>query len=108
MFAFSCGKVAVVAQPTVNANRAMTPIVVNEVHICFIFVPLLMILICRFRRPLEPRRPTDSPFGLRGTMPREEIVRPAGVYVYWTLVVLRLGSASRANAPQRNRDPNTF
>jgi hypothetical protein len=29
----------VVAQPTVNANRAMTAIVLNEVRIRFIFVP---------------------------------------------------------------------
>src|SRR6266436_3217169 len=28
----------VVAQPTVNANRAMTLIMLNEVRICFIFV----------------------------------------------------------------------
>ena len=39
MFAFSCGKVAVVAQPTINANRAMTPMMLNEIRICFIFVP---------------------------------------------------------------------
>ena len=52
MFAFSCGKVAVVAHPTINANRAMTPIMLNEVRICFIFASLLMILSCRFRRSL--------------------------------------------------------
>src|SRR6266487_3541828 len=28
----------VVAHPTVNANRAMTPIVLNEFRICFIFI----------------------------------------------------------------------
>jgi len=28
-----------VAQPTVNAKRATTAIVLNEVRICFIFVP---------------------------------------------------------------------
>jgi len=28
----------VVAQPTVNANRAMTLIMFNEVRICFIFL----------------------------------------------------------------------
>jgi hypothetical protein len=28
----------VVEQPVVNANRAMTPMMVNEVRICFIFV----------------------------------------------------------------------
>jgi len=28
----------VVAQPTVNAKRAMTLIVLNEVRICFIFI----------------------------------------------------------------------
>ena len=32
----------------------------------------------------------------------------AGVYANGTLVVLLLGSASRAKAPQRNRDRNTF
>jgi hypothetical protein len=35
----------VVAQPTVNANRAMTLIVLNEVRICFIFLDFLE--ICR-------------------------------------------------------------
>jgi hypothetical protein len=38
MFALSCGKVAVVAHPAINANRAMTPTMLNEVRICFIFV----------------------------------------------------------------------
>src|ERR1700741_2693780 len=32
----------VVEQPTVNANRAMTPITLNEVRICFIFVSFLI------------------------------------------------------------------
>jgi hypothetical protein len=45
---------------------------------------------------------------LRETVPGRKIVRVAGDYGYWTLVVLLLGSASRPNAPQRNRDPNTF
>jgi len=40
--------------------------------------------------------------------PERHIVPLAGVYANGTLVVLLLGSASRANAPQRNRDPNTF
>jgi hypothetical protein len=31
----------VVAQPTVNANRAMTLIMLNEVRICFIFASVL-------------------------------------------------------------------
>jgi hypothetical protein len=59
-----------------------------------------MILTLGFVSHSQPRRPTDSPFGLRETVPGEEIVRPAGVYAYWTLVVLPLGRASRANAPQ--------
>ena len=42
----------VVEQPAVNANRAMTPMMVNEVRICFIFVLSLMILICGLRRSL--------------------------------------------------------
>ncbi|PYX04185.1 MAG: hypothetical protein DMG85_18315 [Acidobacteria bacterium] len=40
--------------------------------------------------------------------PERHIVPLAGVYANGTLVVLLLGSAPRANAPQRNRDPNTF
>src|SRR5438876_549510 len=40
--------------------------------------------------------------------PERHIVPLWGVYANGTLVVLLLGSASRANAPQRNRDPNTF
>src|SRR6476660_45241 len=41
----------VVEQPTVNANRAMTAIVLNEVRIRFILF-LVDDLMCRFRRPL--------------------------------------------------------
>ena len=104
----SCGKVAVVAHPAMNANRAMTPIVLNEVLICFIFAFLLMIFSCRFVGHSQSRRPTRFALRLRETVPGEEIVLLAGVYAYWTLVVLRLGCASRANAPQRNREPNTF
>src|SRR5207253_9387812 len=36
----------VVAQPTVNANRAMTLIVLNEVLICFIFIGSIQICHC--------------------------------------------------------------
>jgi hypothetical protein len=99
----------VVEQPTVNANRAMTLIVLNEVRIRFIFASLLMILICRFRRPLATAQTNRFALRLaRRQCPEKHIEPLAGIYANGTLVVLRLGSASRANAPQRNRDPNTF
>ncbi|MGC2626212.1 MAG: hypothetical protein WA269_05180, partial [Candidatus Udaeobacter sp.] len=47
----------------------------------------------------QPRRPTDSPFGLRETVTGRQIVRLVVVYAYRTLVVLRLGATPRANAP---------
>ena len=59
-----------------------------------------MILICRFRRSLVNAQTNRFALRLRETVPGEESVRLAGVYAYWTLVVLRLGCASRANAPQ--------
>jgi len=36
----------VVAQPTVNANRAMTLIMLNEVRICFIFIGSFQVCGC--------------------------------------------------------------
>jgi hypothetical protein len=36
----------VVEQPTVNANRAMTLIVVNKVRICFIFIGSIQVCGC--------------------------------------------------------------
>src|SRR5437867_7667872 len=36
----------VVAQPTVNANRAMTLITLNEVRICFIFIGSIQFCGC--------------------------------------------------------------
>src|SRR5206468_4230456 len=36
----------VVAQPTVNANRALTPIMLNEVRICFIFIGSIQFCGC--------------------------------------------------------------
>src|SRR4029078_3278137 len=52
----------VVEQPTVNANRAMTPIVLNEILISFILF-LVDDLICRFsmatlKRADQPIRPS--------------------------------------------------
>ena len=66
-----------------------------------------MILICGFRRSLATAK--TNRFALRLTRDsahRGQIVRLAGIYANGTLVVLLLGSASRAKAPQRNR--NTF
>jgi hypothetical protein len=37
--------VAVVAQPTINANRAMTPTTPNEVCIRFIFLGSFVVLV---------------------------------------------------------------
>jgi hypothetical protein len=78
----------VVEQPTVNANRAMTPIVLNEVRIRFILF-LVDDLICRFRRPLVNAQTNRYALRLaRDSAQREQIVRRAGVYVNRTLVVL--------------------
>src|SRR5213078_4251286 len=93
----------VVAQPTVNANRVMTLITLNEVRICFIFIgSWLMILICRFRRSLATAQTNRFALRLaRDSAQTGQIVRLAGVYANGTLVVLLLGRASRARAPQR-------
>src|SRR6059036_253401 len=36
----------VVAQPAVNANRAITPTMLNEVRICFIFIGSIQVCGC--------------------------------------------------------------
>src|SRR5258708_34569032 len=51
----------VVAQPTVNANRAMMLIVLNEFRICFIILgsfQVALFLIC-YRRPFASTHATD-------------------------------------------------
>jgi hypothetical protein len=61
----------VVAQPTVNANRATTLIVLNEVRFCFIFLgsfQVALFLIC-YRRPLASTHATDSPLDPSELMP---------------------------------------
>ena len=53
----------VVAQPTVNANRAMTLIILSESRTCFMILgsfQVALFLICH-RRPLTARRPANSP-----------------------------------------------
>src|SRR2546430_2806055 len=61
----------VVAQPTANANRAMTLIVLSETRICFIFlgsIQVALFLICH-RRPLASTHPTGSPLDLHEVTP---------------------------------------
>jgi len=60
----------VVVQPTVNANRDMTLIMLNEVRICSMILgsfQVALFLIC-YRRPLAPRGPAITPSGLRGAL----------------------------------------
>jgi hypothetical protein len=108
MLSLFCVPVCVVAQPTVNANRATTLIVLNEVRICFILFLVddfdLSVSSVTRNRADQPIRPSAC----ARQCPKRHIVPLAGVYANGTLVVLLLGSASRANTPQRNRDPNTF
>jgi len=62
---------AVVAQPTVNANRDMTLIMLNESRIRFMILgsfQVALFLIC-YRRPVASTHATDSPRGLREVMP---------------------------------------
>jgi hypothetical protein len=61
----------VVVQPTVNANRAMTLIMLNEVCICFMILgsfQVALFLIC-YRRPLASTHATDSPLDPSELMP---------------------------------------
>jgi glutamate-1-semialdehyde aminotransferase len=66
-----------------------------------------MILICRFRRPLANAQTNRFALRLaRDSAQREQIVQLAGVYAYWTLVVLRLGQCiegQRAAAQSRSQ-----
>jgi hypothetical protein len=53
----------VVAQPTVNATRDMTLIMLNESRACFMILgsfQVALFLICH-RRPLASTHATDSP-----------------------------------------------
>src|SRR6266480_7517410 len=47
MLSLFCVLVCVVAQPTANANRAMTVIMFNETRICFIFICPIQFCGCR-------------------------------------------------------------
>jgi hypothetical protein len=58
----------VVAQPTVNANRAMTLIVLNVIGMFFISFQFALFLIC-YRQPLARTHPTGSPLDLHEVMP---------------------------------------
>jgi hypothetical protein len=61
----------VVAQPTVNANRAMTLIMLNELRICFMILgsfQVALFLIC-YRRPLASTHAIDSPLDPSELMP---------------------------------------
>src|SRR5258707_13594639 len=61
----------VVAQPTVNANRAMTLIVLNEFRICFMILgsfQIALFLIC-YRRPFASTHATQSPLDPCKLMP---------------------------------------
>jgi hypothetical protein len=61
----------VVEQPAVNANRAMTLIVLNEVRICFMILgsfQVALFLICH-RRPLASTHATHSPLDPFELMP---------------------------------------
>src|SRR6266545_3743665 len=65
----------VVAQPTVNANRDMTLIMLNELRICFMILgsfQVALFLIC-FRRPLASTHATDSP--LDSSEPQQQLAR---------------------------------
>src|SRR6266496_6786952 len=61
----------VVAQPTVNANRAMTLIMLNELRICFMILgsfQVALFLICH-RQPLASTHAADSPLDPSELMP---------------------------------------
>jgi hypothetical protein len=61
----------VVAQPTVNANRGMMLIMLNESRICFMILgsfQIALFLICH-RRPLASPHATDSPLDPSELMP---------------------------------------
>src|ERR1700747_1339913 len=60
----------VVVQPTVNANRDMTLIILNESRTCFMILgsfQVALFLICH-RRPLASTRAPGSPLDLREVM----------------------------------------
>jgi hypothetical protein len=57
----------VVVQPTVNAKRAMTLTMLNEVRICFIFVPVCLVFDLVSTAELQ-RAASHSPSGLREVM----------------------------------------
>jgi hypothetical protein len=82
----------VVVQPTVNANRAMTLIVLNEFRICFMILGSLKIalfLIC-YLRPLASTHATDSPLDPSKLMPSNSHscwrapCRTVGLWSYYT------------------------
>src|SRR5437879_1376621 len=61
----------VVAQPTVNANRAVTLIVLNVFRICFMILGSFQVALFFIlnRRPLASTHATDSPLDPRELMP---------------------------------------
>jgi hypothetical protein len=61
----------VVAQPTVNANRAMTLIMLNEIRICFMILGSFQValFLIFYRRPLASTHATHSPLDPFELMP---------------------------------------
>jgi hypothetical protein len=80
----------VVAQPTVNVNRAMTLIMLNKFRICFMILGsfrIALFLICH-RRPLASTYAADSPLD-PSELAIDRSSLPARVLPNsWTLVVL--------------------
>jgi hypothetical protein len=87
--------VVVVAQPTANANRAVTLIMLNEFRICFMILgsfQVALFLIC-YRRPLAGTYATHSPLGPSELMPSNThscpraSCRTVGLWSYYTLPI---------------------
>src|SRR5437868_3966418 len=83
----------VVAQPTVNANRAMTLIVLNGSRTCFMILgsfQIALFVICH-RRTLASTHPTDSPLDPSELMPSNAHLCPrasfrtVGLWSYYAL-----------------------
>src|ERR1700730_14789613 len=89
----------VVAQPTVNANRAMTLIILNESRTYFMILgsfQIALFLICH-RRPLASTHATDSPLDPRELMPSNThfcpraSCRTVGLWSYYTFADITPG-----------------
>src|SRR5262245_26292987 len=81
----------VVAQPTVNANRDMTLVMLNKSRTCFMILDSFQIalFVIFYRRSLASTHVTDSPFRSVRTNAIEHRFLPVRVLPNsWTLVVL--------------------